>query len=43
MDVTTAENERAIDHGASYGSGSYRMSDNYVQFIFICKNDTILK
>ena len=43
MDVTSGENERAMDHGASYGSGSNRMSDNYVLFIFISKNDTILK
>ncbi len=37
MDVTTAENERAMDQGASYGSGSNRMSDNFVLFIFISK------
>ena len=43
MDVTSGENERAMDHGASYGSGSNRMSDNYVLFIFISKNDAILK
>ena len=41
MNVTTAENERAMDQATSYGSGSNRMSDNYVLLIFISKNDTI--
>jgi hypothetical protein len=35
--------EHAMDQGTSDGSESYRMSDNYVLFIFISKNDTILK
>ncbi len=50
MDVTSGEIEGAMDQGAcdgseatSDGSGSNRMSDNYVLFIFISKNDTILK
>ena len=34
MDVTSEKNERAMDHGASYGSGSNRMSDNYVYIYF---------
>jgi len=32
-----------MDQGTSDGSGSNRVSDNYVLFIFISKNDTILK
>ncbi len=34
-DVTSGEIEGAMDHGASYGSGSNIMSDNYVLFLFL--------
>ena len=52
MDVTSGEIEGAMDQGVSDisgsmrtsdGSGSNRVSDNYVLFIFISENDTILK